>query len=395
MKQPSLIWHVFVAILVVALLGIAVNGLITRSSLDASFERYLTTMNGSGTTGSATGQDGTQGNGTGNGMGMGSGSSGSGQGMMWRHMLLGSAEQAFLADVENGIALSALLAVILAAIAALVLARALASPLRGLTNAARVRSAGTGAPPVPARGPAEVAELAVAFNDMTRSLDEAETLRQRMVADIAHELRNPIAALRAQIEGIADGVLIPDSARIASLVDDVGALSRLVDDMQELSRADAGELRYSREPFDLAELVVREAERLRVLVRPGVHVVSIPPETPLIVTGDEFRIAQVVRNLLSNAARHTAAGSITVSATGEGRFSRVTVADTGEGMRPEDLAHIWERFYRADAARAADGGGAGVGLSIARRIVEDHGGSVFAESAPGVGSRVGFRLPPQ
>lgn len=389
MKRPGLIWHMFVAILVVALLGIAVNGLITKSSLDASFERYLTTMSGTGSTGSGSGQNGAQGNGMGNGMG----SSGSGQGTMWHHMLLGSAEQTFLADVGNGIVLSALLAVALAAIVALVLARALARPLRGLTNAARARAAGAGTAQLTARGPAEVAELAVAFNDMTRSLDDAEALRQRMVADIAHELRNPIAALRAQIEGIADGVLAPDSARVASLVEDVGALSHLVDDMQELSRADAGQLRYSREPFDLGELIAREGERAQVLARTGVRVASSRPETPLVVEGDEFRVAQVVRNLLSNAARHTAAGSITVSAAAEGRFGLVTVTDTGEGMRPEDLAHIWERFFRADAARAADGGGAGVGLSIARRIVEDHGGSVFAESTVGVGSQIGFRLP--
>ncbi|MBN2248585.1 MAG: HAMP domain-containing protein, partial [Coriobacteriia bacterium] len=278
MKRFSLITQVFLSIVVISLATALATGLIARGTLEGAFGRYLE--------GGSTG-----------GMGPGSG--------IGRQMLLGRAEQTFLTAVDQGILLSALVAVALAALGAWLLARYLVRPLRNLTAASRALAEGDLARRVDEEGPAEVAGLAVAFNEMAGSLAESEELRQRMVSDVAHELRNPIAALRAQIEGIADGVLPADERRVASLVEDVGMLSRLVDDLQELSVAEAGRLRYEPALFDLRELVAAEVERVTHLAMPGVMVTSALATEPVLVSADEFRLAQVVRNLLSNAVRHT------------------------------------------------------------------------------------------
>lgn len=363
MRRASLAQQVFFAILAVALAAVLATGLIARRALEAAFEAYLTSI------------------GMGGGPGMG------------RRMMVGAAEQAFLSGVDRGIAISAIVAFVLAAVAAALLARSLLGPVRRLTAASHALASGDLAQRVEGGGPDEVAELADAFNGMAAALEEAESLRRRMVTDVAHELRNPIGALRAQVEGIAEGIIPADPARLSSLVEDVGTLSRLVDDVQELAVAEAGRLRYERERFDLCEVVTAECDRARTLASPGVEVVArcAPGGTP--VTGDPFRIGQVVRNLLSNALRHTSAGRITAEVTASGERARITVADTGEGVASADLPHIWERFYRADTARAASTGGTGVGLAIAKRIVADHGGSVFAASEPGRGTVVGFELP--
>jgi len=366
MKRASLMMQVFLSILAVSLAAVLATGFIARGTLERAFERYLS--------GGSTH------------MGPGSG--------IGRRMMLGGAEQTFLAGVDQGIVISAAVAVVFAALGAWLLARYLVRPLLGLTAASRALAGGDLTHRVDEEGPHEVADLATAFNDMADSLEESEQLRQRMVSDVAHELRNPIAALRAQIEGIADGVLAADEHQIGSLVEDVGTLSRLVDDLQELSVAEAGRLRYERSVFDLGALVQAEAARAAHVAPAGVAVGVTGEPGPFLVDGDEFRIGQVVRNLLSNALRHTTAGIIEARLTpaGESRV-RVSIADSGAGIAARDLPHIWERFYRADAARAQETGGTGLGLAISRRIVEDHGGTVFAVSTMGQGSEIGFEVP--
>jgi len=367
MKRSSLIVQVFLAILAVSLAAVLASGLVTRGTLSGAFERYLS-------------------GGMGPMMGPGSG--------MGRQVFFGTAEQAFLTGVDRGIIVSALVAVALAALGAWLLARYLVRPLRDLTAASRALAKGRLEHRVEEAGPEEVAGLASAFNEMADSLSESEELRRRMVSDVAHELRNPIAALRAQIEGIADGVLVADDRQVASLVEDVGTLSRLVDDLQELSVAEAGRLRYDRTVIDIRDTVRTAVERAGVIAPASVAVTTRVPDQLVSVDADEFRIGQVVRNLLSNALRHTAEGSVTVSVElADGSRARVSVTDTGEGIPADDLAHIWERFYRADAARSKGTGGTGLGLAISRRIIEDHGGRVFASSAEGQGSTIGFEIP--
>jgi signal transduction histidine kinase len=165
-----------------------------------------------------------------------------------------------------------------------------------------------------------------------------------------------------------------------------------VEDLQELSAAEAGQLRYEMARTDLGALACAEVERGLARAHAGVEL-TCEPCGELPVEADEGRISQVMRNLIDNALRHTERGSITVVCSADGDRARVEVRDTGEGIPAADLPYIFERFYRADAARARDTGGSGVGLAVSRRIVEDHDGGVFASNREGGGAIVGFELP--
>lgn len=365
MGRMSLRFQVFLSILGVALVTALGVGLAAHATLSAAFDRYLAGLPAT--------------------MGM------QGRGGRGR-MMLGAAEQTFVSDVDRSVVLAAALAVVVATVVALLLAAYLARPLRRLESAAGGLASGDLTHRVEVGGSEEVAALGTAFNSMADSLERAEDLRRRLTADVAHELRNPLAAARAQAEGMVDGIVAPDEARLTSLVEDLQHLSALIDDLQELAVAEAGRLRYEMTSVDLSTLGRREAERAEALLQPGVRMVVEVPEAGMLANGDERRLAQVLRNLLSNAARHTADGSVTLSLAEEAGDLVVRVTDTGEGMNAEDLAHVFERFYRADSARATDTGGAGLGLAISRAIVRDHGGDVFATSESGRGTTMGFRL---
>jgi two-component system, OmpR family, sensor histidine kinase BaeS len=365
-RRIGLTLQVFLAILLVSLGAVLTVGLVARNALSAAFDAYLASLP-------------TPAGGTGR--------------MHMGRMLLGAAEQTFVASVDRSVYIGAIAAVLITAVVALLLARYLAKPITTLEAAAEGLAAGDLAHRVQPAGPTEVAALGDAFNRMADSLEVAETLRRRLVADVAHELRNPIAAARVHAEGMAEGVLPASQARLDSLVSDLGHLSMLVNDLQELAVAEAGQLRYDISPLDMGELAARETLRAAESAPEGLTV-STATGSDLWVLGDDLRLSEVLRNLLSNALRHTAAGtiSVNVSRTDNGSIE-VRVTDTGEGIPEADLPFVFERFYRADSARASDTGGAGLGLAISRRIVEDHGGEVFAENATGGGAIVGFRLP--
>lgn len=364
MRRISLSAQVFLSILLVALGTVAVVGLFARSALSSAFDTYLSGLPDP-----------------------------MGQGRHMGRAMLGAAEQTFIDSVDRSVLIAAVIAVLVAMAVALALAAYLNRPLRRLETAAGQIADGDLSHRLDVRGPAEVAAIGDAFNQMADSLEEAEELRRRLVADVAHELRNPIAAARLQAEGMVEGILPADTARLESLVEDLRHLSRLVDDLQELTVAEAGRLTYQMEPIDLAALIDREVERARAAAAPGVRVGAQGTGEAVMLVADERRIAQVLRNLLSNAVRHTASGSVDVDlTTGDGRAT-VTVADTGEGIDPADLPHVFERFFRADAARASHTGGAGLGLAITRSIVHDHGGDITAKSEPGAGTTMTFTLP--
>lgn len=367
MRRMTLGTQIALASLAVAATTVVTVGLFARFALSRAFDRYLASLP-AGMAGRPR-------------MGMG-------------RMMLGSAEQAFVSSVDRGVVVGALIAISVAALVAVVLATYLSRPIRRLESATEALIEGDLSSRVDVAGPEEVAALGTSFNRMADSLERAEELRRRMVADVAHELRNPLAAARAQAEGMADGVIAVDEARLESLTDDLRHLSVLVNDLQELAVAEAGRLRYDMGELDLGALVRREVDRAAALAAPGVAMSAdvLGPE-PVVVLGDEVRLSQVLRNLLSNAARHTGAGSITVRVSVADGVAETRVIDTGEGLGPDELSHMFERFWRADAARAADTGGAGLGLAVSRAIVADHGGEMVAESRPGVGTEVGFRLP--
>lgn len=238
-------------------------------------------------------------------------------------------------------------------------------------------------------------ELAQTFNSMATGLERTEKLRKNMVADVAHELRTPLSNVSGYLEAIRDDVIKPDAAAIGSLSEEVNLLSRLVDDLQELALSDAGELKLVRQPEDLSQLVDQSVRAIQTkIIEKNLEVSADVPQPLPPVNIDCHRIGQVLRNLLANAITHTAnAGKITVSARQEDEWVRVSVTDNGEGISAAEVPNMFERFYRVEKSRSRNRGGSGLGLTIAKRIVEAHGGAIEVQSELGKGSCFSFTVP--
>jgi len=288
-----------------------------------------------------------------------------------------------------------LLAISIALIIAFVLSRWVSAPIQALTVSAKRLGRGDFSQRLDFQGKGELGELTQAFNSMASNLERTERLRRNMVADTAHELRTPLSNIRGYMEAIRDGMIKPDADAIRSLDEEVTLLSRLVDDLQELALADAGEIKLVCQPEDVKELIhqVVAAVQTKATAK-GVPIsLSVPDKLPL-VNIDARRISQVVRNLLENALAHTAkGGNIAVTARQQDGWVEISVTDTGEGIPAEELPNIFERFYRVDKSRARATGGSGLGLTIAKYLVEAHGGKIKAYSESGKGSRFLFTVP--
>jgi two-component system OmpR family sensor kinase/two-component system sensor histidine kinase BaeS len=325
------------------------------------------------------------------------------------------AGQQFLAQVNGALLQAGLLAGGLGVVLGVVIARGLAAPLSRLSAAARQIARGQLGERVPLAGTAEIADTARAFNEMADGLQQAERLRQNMIADIAHELRTPLTVIQGNLRAILDDVYPLEKAEIATIYDETVMLSRLVGDLRELAQAEAGRLTLDQQPVDVALLTrsaiapfeTAAAEQRVTLVA------DLPDPLPLVLA-DPDRVRQVLHNLVANALRYTpAGGTITLSATpetkDEGRttnddaapsfvlgrsfFVRFIVEDTGQGIAADELPHVFERFWRADRSRSRDQGGSGLGLAIAKQLIEAHGGQIGVASRIGAGSQFWFRLP--
>ena len=271
------------------------------------------------------------------------------------------------------------------------LARGMTSPLRDMAIAASAMARGDYDRRVRATSRDEVGELARAFNAMAADLADVERMRRDLVANVSHELRTPIGALQALLENLADGVEPTDPAALRTALAQTERLGRLVEQLLDLSRLESGGLVLDRMSFGVRELLeqaTRECElgdrpvRLKVCVQPG----------DLRATGDPERMHQVVANLLDNAVRHSPPeGRVWLSAHAAGTRTRIEVCDEGPGIAPHEAERVFERFYRADAAR--NGVGSGLGLAIARWIVDAHGGAIRAEVRDPAGCRIVVELP--
>jgi len=253
----------------------------------------------------------------------------------------------------------------------------------------------------------EMAQLARSFNEMVTQLDaaerkktEVEVLRRDLVAWVGHDLRTPLTSIRAIIEAIADGLVEDETTRIRYLKTaqaDIASLSHLIDDLFEMSQIDAGGLKMDLEPGYIADLVSDSLERFSEQARQkNINLEGkISPEIGLLRM-DEKRIDRVFTNLIANALRHTPSGGIVqVAVEKSGNALRISVQDSGEGIHPDDIPYVFEQFYRSEKSRNRTTGGAGLGLAIARGIVEAHHGQIGIESEPGKGTQVWFTLPYQ
>jgi two-component system, OmpR family, sensor kinase len=313
------------------------------------------------------------------------------------------AAQSFLTQVTRSLVQAGLLAGLFGVLLGLVIARGLVAPLDRLAAGTRRIARGHLGERVPVEGADEVAAVSLAFNEMAAHLQHAEALRAQMVADIAHELRTPLTVVQGNLRAILDDVYPLDKAEVATIYDETLMLARLVDDLRELARAEAGQLDLHPCAVDLAALAHREVESFAESARGGgVNLGAVAPDALPEAWVDPDRVRQVLHNLLANALRYTPSGGVIevrveladdlVAADGVALL-RVIVNDTGTGIEPADLPHVFDRFWRADPARSRSQGGSGLGLAIARQIVEAHGGRIAVDSAPGAGSRFWFTVP--
>lgn len=303
-------------------------------------------------------------------------------------------EAEFLGRVRQIIVFSALGAGLLALVLGVVLAGTITRPVHELTEATKAMTAGELGRQVPVTSDDELGQLATLFNQMSADLAQAAQTRRQMTADIAHDLRTPLTVILGYTEALADGKLPgdPDTYRIVH--QQAQHLSRLVDDLRTLSLADTGQLSLQRAPISPAALLEEAAAAYSVQADScGVALrVEAAPDLPA-VTVDRDRMLQVLGNLLSNALRHTPrGGQVALLAAREGDVVALRVRDSGPGIAADDLPHVFDRFYRGDKARAADGA-TGLGLAIVRSLVEAQGGRAKAESAPGQGATFTVSLP--
>ena len=331
-------------------------------------------------------------------------------GLLWMLGLLGDSSSSVSAAAFAVVILFGL-GLLFASFAGL---RRMAMPLGDIIDAAGQVEAGDFSARVRPRGPRELRQLGRAFNDMSERLELTENQRRELVADLSHELRTPVSVIQGNLEGMLDGVYAADEEHLAPVLEEVRMLSHLIDDLATLSEAESGMLQLHCEPTDFGIL----ASEIMASFRPQAGaenielIVEVPDDLPLIEM-DPIRIREVLVNLLTNALRHTQyGGKVTIRALIIDGYAQVTVRDDGSGIAPEELDHIFDRFYKAapaptsssdrgtietgassPARSAPKTGGSGLGLTIAKNLVIAHGGEITAESALGQGTVVRFSLP--
>ena len=275
------------------------------------------------------------------------------------------------------------------------LSRHTLAPLQSLGEAARRLGRGDLSQRAEAAGPREIQQLAHSFNTMASGLEDAERQRRNLTADVAHELRTPLSNIQGYLEAIRDGVVQPTPDTIDTIHGQALHLSRLVDDLRLLAQVESGDLQLQLSQVRPGELLQSSVDAVRLRANAKAVALTLDTDAGLpALEVDGARVSQVIGNLLENAITHTPeGGTVTVSARAAEGHVVISVSDTGHGIAPDDLSRVFDRFYRADPSRSRNTGGSGLGLTIARRVVEAHGGTIEAESVVGEGSRFTVRFP--
>jgi histidine kinase len=343
--------------MIVIFIGVIVLALTTDLTVPVAFTRHMGVMNQSMM----------------NGMGIGRG-----------NIMMDPLFDNFRASVFESLAYAAMASVLAALLTSIFISRRIVAPIQALSVASQRIAEGNYTERVPVVGSDEISQLAERFNQMASKLEQVEAMRRQLIGDVSHELRTPLTSIKGYMEGLVDGVLpaIPDTFN--QIHHEADRLSRLVDDLQELSRVEAKAYSLNVHPVPVSTLVQTTVKRLSPQAE-SKHIQLrfnlAPSLSP--VLADEDRIIQVLVNLVGNALLYTPeGGNVTIAAVQQGSEIFVSVKDTGIGIPPEHLKNLFTRFYRVDKSRSRNaGGGSGIGLTIAKHLVEAHGGQIWAESA--------------
>jgi two-component system sensor histidine kinase BaeS len=309
--------------------------------------------------------------------------------------MMGAPEKQFLSSLKQLLLVLAGFMLLTGAAVSYCLARSITAPIRQLDSAVKQVAGGDLSATVPVTTGDEIGNLASGFNSMTAKLRSNDTLRRRFLAGVAHELRTPLTILKANLEGVRDGVIESTTDQVASMTEEIDRMTKLVGDLRDLTLLEAGQLKLDKAAIDLNETVGNVVLRVNPLAAgQGVAIeADLAGGLPL-VQGDVVRMTQVLDNLLLNAVKYTEpGGQVRVKSGRSGALVTIEIIDNGAGIAAEDLPHIFEHFYRADPSRAKASGGSGLGLAIVRQIVDAHGGNIEVESRPGHGSRFIVSLP--
>ncbi len=303
----------------------------------------------------------------------------------------------FQASFNEALVLALVVAGLAAILVSMLLSRGIVASVRRMTTVSQHIADGHYSERVESDNPDELGQLAHSFNQMAENLEQVELMRRQLIADVSHELRTPLTAIQGSMEGLLDGILPAVPETYQQIHQEAGRLARLVDDLQELSRVEAGVSPLEIKPAQVGPLIQTTIKRLtpQASKRKIDIVADLPADLPMVPL-DEARITQVLTNLVSNALQYTPeGGSIHILAKSFRDEIQVSIADTGIGIPVEHMAHIFTRFYRVDKSRSRQaGGGSGIGLTIARHLVESHGGRIWVESlGDGHGSTFTFSLP--
>jgi histidine kinase len=288
-------------------------------------------------------------------------------------------------------------AALVASAVSLFVTQRIVSPLREIQQVSQRIAAGQYQERLNTQAPGEIGELARAFNDMARTLEQTECRRVELLSNVAHEFKTPLSSLRGYVQGLKDGLFKTNEETLNACLRQLARLERLLTDLSLLSRVETGQEAFNPRPVAALELF----EQVAASFRPAFSIKKVtlmlePPPPSLLVRADVQRTGQVLTNLIDNALKHTPpGGEVRLSARAAGDNTiMVTVSDTGEGIVGEDLPHLFTRFYRADRSRHHDAQqGSGIGLTIAKRYIERQGGRIGVDSELGKGSRFWFTLP--